>query len=262
MIHKILPVLASLLAAGSALAEISTSSVEYTVNGVTMDGYLAYDHAKQTPRPGILVIHDWMGLGRFIKNKTEELAEQGYVAFAADIYGKNIRPKNQEEASRLATQYKENRQLLRERVRSAFDKLAAMKEVDAAKIVVIGYCFGGTTALELARSGAPVVGTVSFHGGLSSPTPADAKHIKGRVLALHGADDPFVPPAEVRAFKKEMKQAHVRMKFISYPGAVHAFTNPEAGNDNSKGAAYNAEADKKSGDAFREFLKDVFQTPG
>ncbi len=132
-----------------------------------------------------------------------------------------------------------------------------MKQVNPRKILVIGYCFGGTTALELARSGAPLVGTVSFHGGLSTPTPEDAKNIKGPVLAMHGADDPNVPPAEVKAFKDEMSRAKVKLEFIAYPGAVHAFTNPAAGNDNSKGAAYNANADKKSWIAFEKFLKQV-----
>jgi dienelactone hydrolase len=145
--------------------------------------------------------------------------------------------------------------LLRARAQAALDEILKLKFVNPKKVVAIGYCFGGTTALELARSGAPLVGTVSFHGGLATPTPEDAKNIKGKVLVLHGADDPYVPAKEVADFKEEMKKAKVKMDFVAYKGAVHAFTIPEAGNDNSKGAAYNAEADKKSWVEFQKFLK-------
>jgi dienelactone hydrolase len=242
-----------------AHASLQGQAVEYQDNGVTMEGYLAYDLSTHTARPGILIIPDWMGLGDFAKQKADQLAKEGNVAFAVDIYGKGVRPKNTNEASQLAEKYKNDRHLLRSRIRAAFDKLSSIKEVDSKKIVVIGYCFGGTAALELARSGAPLAGTVTFHGGLSSPTLKDAKNIHGKVLVLHGADDPFVPPSEVEAFKNEMKSAGVQMEFISYPGAVHAFTNPVAGNDNSKGAAYNAEVDKESWETFENFLKEITQ---
>jgi len=256
---QIFLMLLSLLMSGSAYAVIKTEAVTYTANdGAELEGYVAYDDAKKSPRPGILIVHDWMGLGQFTKDKAEALAKQGYVAFEVDIYGQGIHPTNSDEAMKLVKKYKDDRPLLRAHIRAAFDKLTSMPEVNKKKILVMGYCFGGTTALELARSGAPLVGTVSFHGGLSNPTPEDAKHIQGKVLVMHGADDPNVPPAEVDAFKKEMRKAGVDMKFIAYKGAVHAFTNPAAGNDNSKGAAYNAEADKKSWAEFEKFLKRVF----
>lgn len=239
-------------------AAIKNQTVQYSVNGDVMEGYLVFDPSQKTPRPAVLIVHDWMGLGKFAKDKADSLAKQGYVAFAADIYGKGIRPKDATEAGQLATQYKEDRKRMRAHVQSAFDKLLTFKEVDPKKTVAMGYCFGGTVALELARAGTPLSGTVSFHGGLSTPHPEDAKNIKGSVLVLHGADDPFVPPTEVQAFKDEMKNAHVKMDFITYPGAVHAFTNPDAGNDNSKGAAYNKAADKKSWTEFEKFLKKVF----
>jgi len=244
--------------AANAVASITTETVEYTAkDGVTMEGYVAYDDAITTARPAILIVHDWMGLAPFDKDKAELLAKQGYVAMAVDVYGKGARPANTEEAKKLATKYKDNRALLRSHMQAAYDRLIAMKAVDNKKIVVMGYCFGGTAALELARNGAPLVGTVTFHGGLSNPTAADAKNIKGRVLVLHGANDPFVPPAEVQAFRTEMRNAGVDTTIIFYPGAVHAFTNPAAGNDNSKGAAYNAVADKASWEAFEQFLKAV-----
>jgi len=258
MIKKTAAILGVLLMANQAFAAVKTESVEYkAADGTVMEGFVAYDDTITKPRPGILIVHDWMGLGEFQKNKAKQLAKQGYVAFAADVYGKGVRPANADEAKELATKYKSDRALLRDHIRAAYATLAAMKRVNNAKLVVMGYCFGGTTALELARSGVPLAGTVTFHGGLSTPTPEDAKNIKGPVLVLHGADDPLVPPAEVQGFKDEMKNANVNMTFIAYPGAVHAFTNPAAGNDNSKGAAYNAAADKASWKEFQKFLKKV-----
>jgi dienelactone hydrolase len=255
----LLTFIGSLCLTGNASAAIQAHPVEYTsADGTIMEGYVAYDDTATTRRPGIIIVHDWMGLTQFDKDKAQELAQEGYVAFAADIYGKGVRPANADEAKTQATKYKSDRPLLRSRIGAAFDTLAAMKQVDNAKLLVMGYCFGGTAALELARSGKPLSGTVSFHGGLSNPTPDNAKNIKGKVLVLHGADDPLVPPAEVQAFRDEMQKAGVPLTFIAYPGAVHAFTNPAAGDDNSKGMAYNSEADKASWLAFEKFLKQVF----
>jgi dienelactone hydrolase len=249
-------VLATSLLATSVFAAIKTETVEYTSDGTTMEGFVAFDDAKKSS-PAILVVHDWMGPSDFTKGKAEQLAKEGYVAFVADIYGKGVRPHDAGEAGKLAGKFKEDRKLMRAHVQAAFDKLSAMPNVDKKKIVAIGYCFGGTVALELARSGAPLAATTTFHGGLATPTPQDAKNIKGPVLVLHGADDPYVPAAEVKAFKEEMKNGHVKMEFIPFKGAVHAFAIPAAGNDKSKGAAYNAEADKKSWAAFEKFLKKV-----
>jgi dienelactone hydrolase len=244
-----------LLAAQPSMA--SVKPLAYSSPTQKMEGALADDPTRKGKRPGILIVHDWMGLGPFSENVAEKLAKQGYVALAVDMYGKGVRPKNSAEAGQLATKYKSDRALLREQIRAAYDKLLSLPGVDKKHIVVMGYCFGGTVALELARSGAPLAGAVSFHGGLSTPTPEDAKKIQGRLLVMHGADDPNVPPAEVQAFQSEMNAAHVKYKFVAYPGAVHSFTNPAAGNDNSKGAAYNAEADKKSWAELEGFLKEV-----
>lgn len=260
MIKKIFFFLSSFIFISTSLfAAIKTELIDYSSKGDVMQGYVAYDDAMKNPQPAILIVHDWMGLGDFQKEKAQLLAKQGYVAFAVDIYGKGIRPKNSDEAGKLAGKYKEDRPLLRAHILAAFDKLTSMKQVNPDKIVVIGYCFGGMTALELARSGAPIIGTVSFHGALLNPTPENAKNIQGKVLVLHGADDPYVPPSEVNAFKEEMKKGNVKMKFVAYPGAVHAFTNPALGTDNSKGAAYNANADKNSWAEFQKFLKEVFK---
>jgi dienelactone hydrolase len=245
------------LMSASAFATLQKQAVPYSAGADKMEGFLVYDDAVTKPKGAILIVHDWMGLREHTKMKAEQLAQMGYVAFAVDIYGKGKNPKNSAEAATLAGKYKGDRTLLRSHIRAAYDKLLTEKNVDPKKVIAIGYCFGGTTALELARSGVPLAGTAVFHAGLDSPTPADAKNIKGPVLVMHGADDPYVPAAEVAAFKKEMKDGNVKLTFVAYPGAVHAFTIPEAGSDNSKGAAYNADADKKSWAEFTKFLKKL-----
>ncbi len=255
---KLVMLLAALTVQG-ARAEIHSETIEYRHGDKILQGYVAYDAKLAAKRPGIVIVHDWKGMGPFVKKKADELALLGYTAFAADIYGKDVRPKDSKEAGETAGLYKSNRPLLRERVNAAFKELAGHKTVDKNKIAAIGFCFGGTTALELARSGAEIKGVVSFHGNLDTPSPADAKNIKGRVLILHGADDPYVPPAQVAAFEKEMKDAKVNYQLEKYPGAVHAFTNPEAGTDNSKGAAYNAAADDKSQVAMKQFFNQIFK---
>ncbi len=242
----------------TAQAAVTTKTIEYHQGDTTLEGYVAYDDAIAAPKPGVLIVPDWMGPGPFAFQKAEQLAKEGYVGFVVDVYGKGVRPKDGAEAGKLAGLFKGDRPLLRARMRAALDTLTAMKQVNTKKVLVMGYCFGGTAALELARSGAPLAGVASFHGGLSSPSPQDARNIKAPVLAMHGADDPFVPAPEVQAFKDEMKSAGVDLKFIAYAGAVHSFTNPAAGTDNKKGAAYNASADKESWKAFEEFVGRVF----
>jgi dienelactone hydrolase len=233
--------------------------VEYKDGQTVLEGYLAYDDALSSLRPGVVVVHEWMGLGDHVKNNAQRLAGLGYVAFGADIYGKGIRPKTPQEAGKLAGTYKADRALLRRRVNAALTALRKQPNVDSRRLAAIGYCFGGTTVLELARSGADVQGVVSFHGGLGTPMPTDAKNIKGRVLALHGADDPNVPAEEVAAFENEMRAANVDWELVKFGGAVHSFTNPLAGNDPSKGAAYNARADRRSWELLTNFLADLFE---
>jgi dienelactone hydrolase len=242
-----------------AMAAIEKKNVEYSADdSQKMEGFVAYETTGAARKPAVLIVHDWMGLGDFQKAKAEQLAKMGFVAFAADEYGQGIRPKDAKEAGEISSRYKSgDRKMMRSHVVAAYNQLKSMKNVDPKKIVVIGYCFGGNVALELARSGVPLAGTATFHGGLSSANPADAKNIKSPVLIMHGADDPFVGPAEVEAFKKEMQKAKAPFTFIPYKGAVHAFTNPDAGSDNSKGAAYNAKADQKSWKDFTSFLQKV-----
>lgn len=244
-------------AALPAAAAVKTANLEYRAGEQLCEGFLAWDDAAKGTRPGIVVVHEWMGLGDHARESARKLAALGYVALAADIYGKGVRAKDFAEAGTLAGRYKGDLPLLRSRARAAFDTLAKDPRVDASRIFAIGYCFGGTTVLELARSGAPVAGVVSFHGGLATKDPADARNVKGRVLVLHGAADPYVPPAEVAAFQKEMDDAKVDWQMVLYSGAVHSFTNPGAGTDPSKGAAYDARADRRSWEAMKAFFAEA-----
>jgi dienelactone hydrolase len=252
----------ALLVAASAFASraaIHTEAVDYKEGDATLEGFVAYDDAIQGQRPGILVVHQWMGLTDYEKKRAEMLAKLGYVAFCADIYGKGIRPKNTQEAGALAGKYKGDRPLLRAEVKAALAALRHQPLVDQKRLAAIGYCFGGTTVLELARSGADVAGVVSFHGGLDSPTPMDGKNIKCKVLVCHGADDPFESAEDMTAFENEMRASAVDWQLIKYGGAVHAFTQPSAGHDNSKGAAYNEKADKRSWEAMKQFFSEIFK---
>lgn len=238
----------------SAHAALVEKSIEYKSGDVLCEGWQAYDDSVSGKRPGVLVVHQWTGISDHEKEAARKLAALGYNVLVADIYGKGIRPPPPA-AGKEAGKYKGNRPLLRQRAADALAVLAQDARTDATKLAATGYCFGGTTVIELARSGAAVKGVVSFHGGLDSPTPADGKNIQAKVLALHGADDPFVAAKDVAAFEAEMKGAGVRYELISYPGAVHSFTHKAAGDDNSKGAAYHAEADRNSWIEMAKFLQ-------
>jgi dienelactone hydrolase len=238
-------------------AAIHTEAVEYKQGDTTLEGYLAYDDAISGKRPGVLVVHQWLGLTGYEKHRAEQLAALGYVAFCADIYGKGVRPQTTAEAGAQAGKYKSDRALLRARVNAALDVLEKNAFVDTKRVAAIGYCFGGTTVIELARSGANIAGIVSFHGGLDSPAPADGKNIKCKVLVLAGADDPFQKPEDLTAFESEMRDSKVDWQIVFYGGAVHAFTQPNPGFVNA-GAKYNEKADKRSWEAMKDFFAEIF----
>jgi dienelactone hydrolase len=257
--RQLLLLLTMLCLAVTAEAAVKTKVIEYRQGDTLLEGYLAWDDARSSTRPGVLIVHEWTGINPHIRQRAEMLAKLGYVAFAADIYGKGVRPTAPADAAKIAAVYKNDRALMRARARAGLEELKKLNFVDQQRLAAIGYCFGGTTVLELARDGANIKGVVSFHGGLATPTPQDARNIKGKVLALHGADDPFVKADEVAAFQDEMRKAALDWQFISYGNAVHSFTNSAAGTDNSKGAAYNERADKRSWEAMKVFFAEIFK---
>lgn len=258
MMYCFVALATSQLFATSARAAIKSEPVQYQSGDTTCKSVLYYDDAVSGKRPGILVFPEWWGLTDYPKHRAEQLAQLGYVAMAVDIYGNGKVTDDAKEAGAWAGPFRQDRSLLRQRVTSALDALKARREVDDSKIAAIGYCFGGTAALELARSGADVVGIVGFHAGLDTPTPQDAKNIKGKVLICNGGDDAFTPPEVKAAFEKEMRDGKVDWQMIDYGGAVHAFTNPDADRHGTANIAYNKQADERSWEAMKTFFKEIF----
>ena len=247
-----------LLGAGFVRAAIHTETIEYKHGDTALEGFLAYDDSIKGPRPGVLIVHQWKGLTDYEKKRADMLAQLGYTAFALDIYGKGVRPKENQDAAAEAGKYKRDRALLRARAQAGLDVLRKQPQTDPKRIAAIGYCFGGTTVIELARSGADIAGVVSFHGALDSPKPEDGKNIKCKVLACHGADDPFVPAKDVEAFENEMRAAGVDWRLIKYGGAVHSFTDWNA-DGSMKGAQYNERADKRSWEDMKAFFAEILR---
>jgi dienelactone hydrolase len=231
--------------------------VKYQDGSATLKGYFVKAQGTKGKAPGIVIIHAWMGLDDHARHSAEKLGKLGYNAFAADIYGENSRPKDRQEAAQLSSYYKNNPSVYQTRIKAAIQELIQLG-TDPDKIVVMGYCFGGTGALEAARGDLPVAGVVSFHGGLGKDTSRTNGLIKPKVLVLHGADDPFVSEAEIQSLYKEMREGKADWQMVYYGDAVHAFTETRAGNDKSKGAAYNEKADERSWQALLTFLKEVY----
>jgi dienelactone hydrolase len=246
------------LAASVSMARVVGQNVEYTVNGKVMEGYLAAPTDSESARPAVMIVHDWNGIDAYEESRADQLAQLGYVAFCADIYGKGVRPKNAQESGAEAAKYYLNNALMRERTSGALKFLAGNDIVQKNNIAAIGYCFGGTTVLDMARAGMPVKGVVSFHGGLGSQNRMPKGAFKGKVLVLHGADDPLVPKADIDAFKREMETAGAPYEFIAYPGAVHSFTVPGPKRVGNGATGYDEEADKQSFAKMLEFFKSIF----
>jgi dienelactone hydrolase len=238
-----------------AEAKLQHGPIPYQQGGQSLEGYVAYDDALPGKRPGVMVVHEWWGLNDYVKRRCDQLAALGYVAFAADMYGQGKATRDPSQAKQWAMGLYGNNALWRERAQAGYRQLVSFARVDATRTAAMGYCFGGGTALELARTGAPLLGVVSFHGSLSTPNPASSR-IKGKVLVLHGADDANLK--DLPAFQAEMRAHHTNYEIDLYGGAVHAFSNPDAGNDPSKGAAYNAQADKRSWAAMMAFFQELF----
>jgi len=234
----------------SARAEIKTQWVDYTQGGTALRGYLAYDDAVSGKRPGVLLLHRRDGMSDLTLQNARMYAGQGYVVFAADIFGKDVRPKTVPEQQAQSKFYDDHRPLMRERALAGLDELTANPMVDAAKIAVVGYCFGGEVAIELAETGAPILGTVTIHGSFRGFAPQAAANIKGRVLILHGADDPVTPMGQVVTLLGQLSAAKVPWELNVYSGTKHGFSTPKNADEQR--------ADEQSKFATARFFKQVF----
>ncbi len=242
----------------SVLAQVITEAVQYKDGEQNLIGYLAMPKDATGRIPTVFVVHEWKGLDDYAKLRTRQLAQQGYLAMAVDIYGDGKTLTTNEEAGKMATAYKADAPKLRGRIQAAYNFLKSHRLFDPKRVAGIGFCFGGTTVLEWARSGAPISGVVSFHGGLATPQPAKAGEVKARILVLHGADDPYVSEAELKAFENEMRSSQADWQMFKYGGAVHGFSRPDGGSDVKSGYAYDQKTDIRSQQAMREFFKEIF----
>ena len=244
---------------GDPKENIKEEAVNYQISGTNYVGYVYYNGEQNGERPGILVVHEWWGLNDYSRNRARQLAELGYIAMAVDMYGNEKTAEDPAGAQELATPFYKDPSLAKTRLDPAIELLKTFSQTDASKIGAIGYCFGGFVALNAAKLGADLKGVVSFHGGLSGAKPVKGS-MKAKVLVCHGADDPFENP-NVENFKKEMDEAGVDYNFVVYPGATHAFSNPNAtekGEKYNMPIRYNEAADKASWDEMKAFFKKIF----
>ncbi len=255
-------ILGAIVLFGSATvanAEVKTKKVEYKFDGVTFVGHMAWDDAINDKRPGVLVVHEWWGLNDYAKMRAEQLAKMGYVAFACDMYGAGKVAEHPTDATAMSGAVRKNVEVWRGRAKEALKVLTDFEFTDKSRCAAIGYCFGGTTALQLAATGADLKAVVTFHSALPKITPEEAKAIKAKVLVCHGADDKFIPAEAIAAFKKTMEEAKVPLDFQEYKGAVHSFTVEGADKHKLPGMAYNKVADEKSWASMKALFAEVFK---
>jgi dienelactone hydrolase len=251
-------VLAPALLATAAHAEVRTQEIEYKQGDTVLQGFLAWNDAAKGRRPGVLVVHEWWGHNEHARNQAKRLAQSNYVAFALDMYGKGKVTTHPKDAEAFVAEATRDPAVPAARFNAALELLKKDPHVDPEKIAAIGYCFGGGVVLNMARAGADLDAVVTFHGALKATTPAAKGSIKPRILVLTGADDPMNPPSAVEDFRKEMDAAGARYQVISYPGAKHSFTNPDAGKAGMDALAYNADADRKSWAEMLKLFAEVF----
>ncbi|MEM8609375.1 MAG: dienelactone hydrolase family protein [Myxococcota bacterium] len=240
---------------------ILTEEVTYQSGDTKLTGYVAWDSSQKGPRPGVLVVHEWWGHGDYVRMRARMLARLGYTALALDMYGDGKYADHPDDAMKFMNEAISNMDVAEARFRAAYDLLKEHGTTDPNAIAAVGYCFGGAVVLHMARFGVDLDGVVSFHGNLATQAPAKKGAVKSKVLVLHGAEDPLVPPEQVDGFKHEMESAEVDYQFIAYPGAKHAFTNEAAtakGKALGMPLAYDENADKQSWDAMTKFLEEVF----
>ena len=250
------------VAIAKAEPKIQGETVEYSVQGVVMKGYLAYDEDIKGKRPGVLVVHEWWGLNEYPRKRARMLAESGYGALAVDMFGEGKQAMHPDDAGKFSSDLMRNFDVAKARFAAAMDFLKQQPTTDPARIAAIGYCFGGGVVLNLAREDIGLKGVVSFHGSLKSVKPAQPGNVKAKILVLHGADDKFISPDQIEAFKQEMKAAGADFKFVSYPGTVHSFTNPDAtemGKKFNMPIAYDSRADQESWNEMKGFLSGVLK---
>jgi dienelactone hydrolase len=248
-------------AAPSATPNIQSEEVTYTAGDTTLKGFIAWDANKKGPRPGVLVVHEWWGHTDYVRKRARMLAELGYTALALDMYGDGKHTDHPDDAMKFVNETIANIDVAKGRFIAGYELLKQHGTTNPNDIAAIGYCFGGGVVLHMARFGADLDGVVSFHGSLATEVPAKKGAVKGKVLVLHGAEDPMVPPEQVAAFKKEMDAAEVDYTFIAYPGAKHAFTNEaatEKGKKHKMPLEYNAQADEQSWAEMSKFLTELF----
>lgn len=248
----------AVLMASSSFAAVVTRDINYQDGDTNLKGTLAYDDSVDTKRPGILLFPEWWGNNDYIKRRAHELAEQGYIAFVADMYGADKVTTKAKEAQEWSRPFYENRTMMRRRARTGLDVLKQQDNVDKTNIAAIGFCMGGTVAIELARSGLNLKGVAAFHSGLQFPDKITKGKVKAKILVMNGGADPMVPFEERQKFIEEMQTNDVDLQFIQYGGALHAFTNPSANKFHIKGVAYNAKAEKRSLDALHAFFAEIF----
>ena len=240
---------------------IKTQSVAYTVNGEEFAGYYAYDANQTGKHPGVLVVHEWWGQNAYARKRAEDLAKEGYPAFALDMYGTGKATEHPDEATAFMQATFEKADTIPERFDAAYNWLKQQPQVDAEHIAAIGYCYGGGVVLAMARAGKDLDAVASFHGSLATETPAEKGEVKAKVAVFTGADDKMVPPEQVQAFEQEMQNAGVDYMLKSYPNTLHSFTNPaatELGKKTGMPIAYNAEADKDSWQRMLEVFEEAF----
>src|SRR5207247_6714722 len=250
---------AVLLSQSPGNADVKTRELEYRQGETVLQGFIAWDDAARGKRPGVLVVHEWWGHNEHARNQARRLAEAGYVGFALDMYGKGKVTTHPQDAQAFVSEVTKDPAVLAARFNAALDQLKRDPHVDTTKIAAIGYCFGGAVVLDMARTGAPLAAVATFHGALATKTPAQPGKTKARILVLAGGADPFVPPEQIDAFKREMQAAGARFDVIVYPGAKHGFTNPTAGQYGMDQPAYNAEADQQSWAAMLKLFKEVLR---
>ncbi len=245
-----------------AQAAIVEQQVDYRAGDTVMKGYLVYDEAKTGPRPGVLVVHEWWGLNDYARQRARMLAELGYTALAVDMYGEGKLAQHPQDAQALSSHLGQHQEIAQARFNAALALLRQQVQVDDQRIAAIGYCFGGSVVLEMARAGIDLAGVASFHGGLGTSQAARPGDVRTPVLVLTGADDPFVPEEQVEAFEQEMTAAGVSYQLISYLGAMHSFTSPAAdqlGKEFNLPLAYNRHADEASWQELQDFFKTIFK---